>query len=177
MANATSDLVNGRSTGASLLAGVSGTGRTLATSFATSASAVNDGLRQSDVYSFAGTGGDLFVLELSLSGVEAESVLGWLNLGTNEWETAINGNTGNTASAGEMGYEGSFAAFQSVNGTDLSLYLGAYGVDVAGGAVWAVLNQNGEFAVLAVPEPGSMGLLLGGLGALGWVLRKRSSKK
>jgi hypothetical protein len=67
---------------------------------------------------------------------------------------------------------GSFSAFQAVNGTDLSVYPGAWGVDTAGNTVWVVLDHNSEFGI--VPEPATMAfLVLGGLSMAGAGLARR----
>lgn len=59
-----------------------------------------------------------------------------------------------TASAAVV-FLGSFAEFQLLAGdTNLSDYVGAWGVDPVDGDVWAVVNHNSEFAV--VPEPSAV---------------------
>jgi hypothetical protein len=77
------------------------------------------------------------------------------------------------ASGDQLGYLGSFADFQSFYGTNLFSYLGAYGRDETGRAVWAVINHNSEFAVTAVPEPATWALALAGLAGVGISLRRR----
>ncbi len=99
---------------------------TLATSFATTSAATNDAIRLSDVYSFSGTGADIFVLELSMTSVATGSYLAWLDTATNQWVNAVEGNTGNNATAAQQGFAGSFAAFQSIYGTQLDSYLGLW---------------------------------------------------
>ena len=91
------------------------------------------------------------------------------------WVNAVNGNTGNNASGGELGYVGSFAAFQTwVGDTNIADYVGAYGYDPGTDQAWAVVNQaGGSFAV--VPEPGTLAMLavgLLGMVAYGWRKRK-----
>lgn len=169
--DSTSDL-GGRDTTASILAGTTSTGTLLLTSFSSTSSATNDSFRQSDVYVFAGTGTDLFVLQLETTSVDADSILGWLATG-DTWTNAVAGNTGNNATAAMQGFEGSFASFETIYGNDLSSYVGAYGVDTASQTVWAVLNHNSEFAV--VPEP-SAGVLLV-LGALIFFPRRARSTR
>jgi hypothetical protein len=128
-------------------------------------------VRRSDIYAFAGTGDDLFVLELSFSSTAGGSFIGWL--GGDEWVNATDGNTGNNATTAMLNYEGTFADFQLVYGTTLANYIGAYGVDITDGVTttWAVLNHNSDFS--AIPEPGTAGLLAAGLVVL--ALRRRRS--
>ncbi len=85
--------------------------------------------------------------------------LGWYDTEASTWLLATAGNGGSNASDVQMGYQGSFAAFQNDYGTTLADYLGAYGVDPDQNVAWAVLNHASDFAVMA-PEPGSL-LLLG----------------
>ncbi len=146
MVTATSNLGYGRPTTASVQAGTASAAVTLATSFATTSAATNDAIRLSDVYSFTGTGADIFVLELSMTSVEAGSYLAWLDTATNQWVNAVEGNTGNNATAAQQGFAGSFAAFQSIYGTQLDSYLGAYGTDASTGSAWAVINHNSDFS-------------------------------
>ena len=160
---ASSDIVDGRDTTASILAGTASAARTLTTGFDSASSATNDGLRASDVFSLNGTGSDLFVLQLEIADLNTSQYLGWLD-GTDTWVNAVSGNTGNNASAPQQGYLGSFANFQIAYGTDLSTYVGAYGVDDSGDRVWAVLNHNSDFAV--IPEPSTWLLLGTGLSVL-----------
>ena len=75
------------------------------------------------------------------------------------WVNAVGGNTGNNATDGELGYVGTFAAFQTWLGdTNLADYIGAYGYDPSTNQAWAVVNQaSGTFAV--IPEPATLALL------------------
>lgn len=151
--NATSEL-GGKNTTARILAGTSGV-TTLVTSFSRDEDAF------SDVYHLEGTGVAAFVLELSLASLESGLVLGWLD--GDEWVNAVEGNTDNTATGGMLGFAGSFAEFQSLHGTNLAGYMGAYGSETLGGitSVWAVLNHNSAFA--AIPEPSALLLLPAGI--------------
>lgn len=158
MANAESSLDGGRDTTVALLDGIAGETTTLSTEFSATSSAFNDDGRTSDVYSFVGTGGDVFVLQLSTVSLAEGSQLAWRNPETNLWVNAVDGNDGSNASVGQMGFQGTFASFQGIYGTDISQYLGAYGVDLTGGDVWAVLNHNSDFAV--IPEPSCLSLLI-----------------
>jgi fibronectin-binding autotransporter adhesin len=149
---------------ATLLAGETSAATTLQTSFAATSAATNDEFRRSDVYSFEGSGADIFTLQLSFTATSPDSYLGWLN--GNQWENAVNGNAGNNALSAQQGYVGSFAQFQLAYGNDLSQYIGAWGTDVVGGTtkVWAVLNHNSDFSI--VPEPGTCALIMLGVGTL-----------
>lgn len=149
---------------ATLLAGETSAATTLLTSFSATSAAANDEFRRSDVYSFQGSGADIFTLQLSFTATSPDSYLGWLN-GT-QWENAVDGNTGNNALSAQQGYVGSFSQFQLAYGNDLSQYIGAWGMDVVGGTtkVWAVLNHNSDFSI--VPEPGARALVMLGVGTL-----------
>lgn len=144
--DATSSFVGGNpDTTAQILAGSLTASGTLSSGFASNSSALNDGIRLSAVYSLHGTGSDIFVLQLSMTSVGANSYLGWLDTNTNQWVNAVDGNTG-------------LNDIQFINGAyDGNLVLGHYGVDTATGSVWAVINHNSDFA--AVPEPSTLALL------------------
>jgi len=154
----------GTNTTAKILAGANsaGTTDTITMSFRNTAAAGNDAIRMSDVFTLSGVtniGGnqtDLFVLELNASTVALGNFIGWIN-GSNSWVNAVSGNTGNNATVPQQGYAGAFSSFQTTYGSTLSNYVGAYGVDVGNGNVWAVLNHNSDFGV--VPEPTTWALL------------------
>ncbi len=172
--NATSNVSGGVDTNAQVLAGTTAAATTLQTSFSATSTATNDQYRRSDVYSFHGTGTDIFTLQLSFTSTAPDSYLGWLN-GNSQWVNAIDGNTGNNASLAQQGYNGTFADFQLAYGTDLSLYMGAWGYTVSGTTTttWAVLNHNSDFAV--IPEPSSWLLLGVGLFAV-LIFRRRAAR-
>ncbi len=131
----------------------------------------------SDVLSLTDMGSDIFVLQMSYTdavltnmslvensiALSGELRLGWKNGST--WTTAVAGNTGGTPTfAGVTAWNSYYTARSSFdNGSDLSSFLGTYGVDPATNTVWAVLNHNSEFAV--IPEPST--LVLGAFGLLG----------
>lgn len=150
-------------------------------SFSETSDAGNDLDRISDVVNLSGTGDDVIVLsitydpnDLSLGGYTSEEELkvGWLDENTNLWVVATAGNLGNNANGDQRGFVGSFADFQNIYGTDLSQYIGAYGVDVTGNSAWAVINHNSEFSV--IPEPGtSLLLTVSGVGLLVFRRRRR----
>lgn len=151
VANASSDFAHGIDTAASLLAGASAADITLETTFQTSSGALNDAIRKSDIYSLDGTGNVPFVLQLSVGQLSGDSFLASFDSAANEWINAVVANTGNTASGSQLGYDGSFASFQTTYGTNLDGYMGAYGVDTSTGSAWAVVDHTGSFSI--VPEP------------------------
>lgn len=120
----------------------------------------------SDIADVSGTISDKFVLELSYSeaaaltlGITEDALrLHWLNPVTQEWQNAVEGNTGGTPTFVAGAYDPS-----------VDFELGYYGVDTANNKVWAVVNHNSEFA--AAPEPGSAALL--GLGGVLLGMRRR----
>jgi T5SS/PEP-CTERM-associated repeat protein/autotransporter-associated beta strand protein len=168
------DVTGGIITTASILGGDASAPATIQTGFALDSPASNDNIRQSDIFTLtgipivdAGTGAtDVFVLQLKIANVTADSFLAWYNPASMAWVNAVEGNHGGTNSFGGVG------AYDPA--TDF--HLGTWGVDVSGGAVWAVLNHNSDFAItgiVAVPEPQEYALaiatLLGGL----IILRRR----
>jgi hypothetical protein len=154
----------GAQTSASFLDGTAGS-QPISMSFKVSSEALNDANRVSDVLTVTGLDGNLFVLEMtySESGLlvpENDLFLAWLDELSGLWVNATAGNSSGTATfAGNVAYN---AALHSA--------LGTYGVDTTTNTVWAVLDHNSDFAVVAVPEPGVLGLALIGAGAL---LRRR----
>lgn len=114
----------------------------------------------SDVVTLTGTFADTYVLSLSYDdSVHGNDViLGWRS-GLNDWVTAFGGYTG-------LGITPVF--FDRAYDPDTDFVLGYHGVDTATHTAWAVLNLEGDFAVVstAVPEPSRALLLLAGLGTL-----------
>lgn len=115
----------------------------------------------SDVLDLAGTGaGNLFVLQMTYAdnANDSEAMLGYWNTGSSQWVNAIYG--------GAYSGVGTF-----VNGSyDNNLVLGNWGRDASSNTVWAVVDHNSEFAVVAAPEPAVLTLF--GLGGLA-ILRRR----
>ena len=115
---------------------------------------------------------DPFVLQMNYdaqavsSYLESDLRLFWLDPnstggGAPLWVDAFLGNTANNATKEEQGYRASFGSFQSTFGTNLSDYMGAWGIDQNNSTVWAVVDHNGEFAVAGtVPEPSTLALAL-----------------
>jgi hypothetical protein len=153
VANASSDFAHGIDTAVSLLAGTSAADIALETTFQTSSGALNDAIRESDIYSLDGTGNVPLVLQLSIGQLSGDSFLASFDSATNEWINAVVANTGNTASGNQLGYDGSFTSFQTTYGTNLDGYMGAYGVDTSTGSAWAVVDHTGSFSLVPVPEP------------------------
>lgn len=146
---------------ARILAGTSGADATLEMRFSPTATADNDELRVSDVFTLNGisTEDALYVLQLSSAGVHTDSFIAWLD--DDFWVNAVLGNTDNNAGGDQEGFLGSFDSFQDIYGFDLDEYIGAWGVDTTSGDVWAVLNHyNADFSILPVPEPSAARLLI-----------------
>ncbi len=176
--DATSSFAGGDpDTTAQILAGALTASGTLSSAFANTSSALNDEIRLTDVYAFQGTGSDIFVLQLSFTATSPDAYLGWLS--GNQWVNARDGNTGNNPLYASQ-FDGTFAEFQILHGFTLSDYVGAWGVDVSGGATstWVVLNHNSDFAAIgAVPEPSTMVLLTVSLGGMLLFRRARGRRK
>ncbi|MDY0164953.1 MAG: autotransporter-associated beta strand repeat-containing protein [Thermoguttaceae bacterium] len=136
----------------------------------------------SDVLQLSGMDGDdsgrtdPFVLQMSYDASLVQPYhdsvfLAWLD---GDWINAVYGNSGMGESA-VADYAGSWTDFAGEHGSDLSALLGSWGVDTANHAAWAVLNHNSQFAVLAVPEPGT--LLMACLGLLVMLAGGRRRKR
>ncbi len=141
----------------------------------------------SDVLSLTGiTTGTPYVLQMTYDPAQLGTTsptggalyLGYRSTEDGNWHYATaaltDGNTGNNATAAQQDYIGSFASFTATYGGTLTSYMGAWGVDPVHNDVWAVVNHDAEFA--AVPEPGTIALLVGGLLALGVAYRRRFAK-
>ncbi|MDZ7619101.1 MAG: autotransporter-associated beta strand repeat-containing protein [Patescibacteria group bacterium] len=177
------------STTANLLAGVNHHGGPLDVGMAwrTASSAETAALPPlsnllSDVLQLIGMDGDEsgrtdpFVLQMSYDSSLVQTYhnpvfLAWLADG--DWINAVYGNSGPGESA-VANYAGSWTDFASENGSDLESLLGSWGLDNATHTAWAVLNHNSQFAVLAIPEPGTLlSACLGLLVLLAGVRRRR----
>ena len=121
-----------------------------------------------------------FVLQMSYDAslvgpaTEGGLHLAWLD-GT-QWVSAVAGNIGAGSEIVE-GYSGSWNDFTTAYSADLDAHLGSWGIDTGSAAVWAVLNHNSQFGILAVPEPGTVALLvLAGLWLLPFGRCRRSAR-
>ena len=102
--------------------------------------------------------------------------LGSRNATTGDWQNAIVGNDSTGSNAGTSIIQSSFASYTAAHPTfSLASMLGTWGVDTTNNDVWAVVDHDAEFAV--VPEPGTIGLLIGGIAALGFAYRRRKAAK
>jgi hypothetical protein len=161
---------------ATLLAGETDSATTVTMSFA----AKPGGDFYSDVLDLHGTNGLAQVLQLDYDPISvgdiplSDLLLGWKD-GDN-WVNAVNGNTGQNPVNMSTPFLGSWADYVAAGtGRTPSNSLGAYGVDGSAGnkVVWAVVNHNSEFAVIAVPEPAAMTLAGVGVVGLAWAMRRR----
>ncbi|CAN5544079.1 hypothetical protein BH09VER1_BH09VER1_24450 [soil metagenome] len=160
-------LVSATSAGtqATLLSGTASVSTNVTIDFSTiDPGASNDLKRASDVVSLAGTSTDTVVLQLTYNEADLGALseddlrLGWLSGG--QWVLAIDGNTGGTPAFFLGAYAGQG--------------LGSFGLDATNNTVWAVIDHNSDFAVIAVPEPGTYALLvLGGIVLV--IFRRRQS--
>jgi len=125
----------------------------------------------SDTFFFSGTKDDVFVLSLSAPDLQEGSFLGWLDSGSSSWVNAVAGNTLANATQAQTGFEGSFADFQSLYGSNIGDYVGAWGLDLGNSSVWAVIDHNSYFAV--VPEYASFSFICALLGLNACLLRRK----
>lgn len=81
--------------------------------------------------------------------------------------------SGGTAWGNFEDYQGSWANFTAGPGAGHTLQslLGSWGIDTVNNVAWAVVDENGEFAV--VPEPSTLALLTAGVVTLGIAYRRR----
>lgn len=171
-----SDQPDSGTTVAKVLGGSAGAGgRQVAASWTPLALHSGTGPIYSDVLTFGGTLSDQFVLQMSYDpnalvgrGIdEASLYLGWQN-GSNQWVNAVVGNSGDSTPH----------EYSGVYDPATMNQLGAYGVDTTNHVVWAVINHNSDFAVSALPEPGTWAMLVGvgSVGALAWIRRRRERR-
>jgi hypothetical protein len=121
----------------------------------------------SDILRLTNTGGTAQVLTLTYASGLApaaaqDAYLGWFDPGSDAWVNAIVGNSGGTGTF----FAGSWSDYLSNNPTATpSSALGVYGHDAENSTVWAVVNHNSDFAVIVVPEPGTLAMAVFGVAA------------
>ncbi len=100
------------------------------------------------------------------------------------WQNAVAGNfgtgvdaTGFQGGGSEIGGYGfsNFVTANSITDANLYQYLGDWGVDTTNHTAWVITNHDGQYGVVVVPEPTSLGLL--GIGALGLLGRRRRKNR
>ncbi|MBI1368808.1 MAG: hypothetical protein GC162_09175 [Planctomycetes bacterium] len=171
-----SSITSSMMTAADLLGGTNGTAGTQTLSMgwrdkASTSGEVHAELLLSDVLSVTGIDGSVFVLQMNYADFAGDVSLAssgllhlaWLDTSDNTWKNAIEGNHGSNIGATNV-----FGSWAGAGGSTLAL--GAWGVDTDNNVVWAVLDHNSQFAVLA-PTPLALpaGLML--MGAL--AMRRR----
>ncbi len=185
----------GRGTTVSIVGGKNTSGSTQTVTLGTTNAGGHFTGMASDVVSVAGNDGSVFSLQLTFDlntanqmGGSQNMVLLWQNPANSKWQNAVLGDHGtNTTNSLYLDYQGSFASFESsygVSDSNLSLYLGAYGVDTTNDTVWAVVDHNSDFVAgnslltpQETPEPSTWMMLLGGLGMLAfWRTRKTRAR-
>jgi autotransporter-associated beta strand protein len=153
---------------AGIVAGTAGSPASLAPTFAWSP---KSGPALSDILDLSGTSGTVQILSLSydptaLGGADPGTLLlGWKQGGS--W---VNATAGNLMGPGSSALFDQVGSFSSLGIAASSAHLGSWGRDPASQTVWAVVDHNSEFTVIAVPEPGT--LLAAGL-ALAALIRAR----
>lgn len=139
-----------------ILAGESSSERVLISSVQQDVVAVNDTERSSVIVNLQGTESDIYVLQLNIvpADLGAGSYLGWLD--NDQWQHAVLGNS----MQGDQAVTGFMGSYADSGATAAADYLGSWGYDLDAGAVWAVVDHDGLFAV--IPESHAY-LYLGGV--------------
>jgi fibronectin-binding autotransporter adhesin len=128
----------------------------------------------SDILGLTGTSGTVQILSLSydaaaLGGADPGTLfLGWLDDGS--W---VNATAGNLVGPGSSAVFDQSVGFSSLGITATAAYLGSWGRDPVNETVWAVVDHNSQFSVIAVPEPSALGMTLAGLAAVAAVACRR----
>ncbi len=157
--------INGNNTEVSFLDGTAAVNRDVQVTFLAATAGLRSDIAQLSLTAPGGsTKQDTFVLQLSYTGSAPGAVLGFFDVGTDQWENAVLGDT--------SGGSGTFVDGAYNPSTDF--VLGDYGIDTSDDTVWAVVAEHGEFAVIdAVPEPSTWTMLLCAAGILASVKRLR----
>jgi len=160
----TSTVAGGLGTTLNLLAGTPGSAVALNPALAWSAGEVST---FSDVLDLTNTAGTVQILRLTYAPAilgdvsPADLFLGWRNP-QSDWVNAVLGNVGPSGGSAITAASGSPQA----NGVLANAnFLGSWGRDTATNSVWAVVDHNSDFAVIAVPEPATSALLLAAVAA------------
>ena len=159
---------------ASLLAGSAGASQVLAPTTAWASGTAN--VTYSDVLTLTNTSSipQVLTMRFNPSGLAQGLIdsleLGWFDPGTSDWVSAIDGNSGGTATF----FSGSWAEYLvATPSATPANSLGVYGRDTGGNNAWAVINHNSDFAVIAVPEP-TTGMMVVAAGVAAALLRRRA---
>jgi len=114
---------------------------------------------------------DQFVFQLSYTGTSAGYVA-WYDSTLGKFVNAIAGNS--TLAGGYGQIAGNWSLFQGNTAYNAAVddVLGYYGYDSTTHTAWAVLDHNSDLTVLAVPEPSTWAMLVGGFGMM-TLLRRR----
>lgn len=118
----------------------------------------------SDIVNITGLGGELFVMQMNFDrqtaidrfGSVSAATLLWYDPDENIWRNAIEGNSDDGAGASRFGM--SYDDYLLSQGGDPTL--SHFGIDLVNDSVWAVLDHNSSFAASAIPEIGSVWMLL-----------------
>jgi autotransporter-associated beta strand protein len=139
------------------------------------------GFLASDLLTVNDSNSSAYALEISYDGsqlVGPTSKAFVLEDVSNKWILAAGNEThGSSVTTAMECCQESFSTFLSDNNlttlSNLTNYVGAYGVDTANNTSWVILNSSGTFAV---PEPGTLALLVAGfLSLIAYAWRRRKT--
>lgn len=160
----TSTVAGGLGTTLNLLAGTPGSAVALNPALAWSA---RESDTFSDVLDLTNTAGTIQIVRLTYAPAilgdvaPTDLLLGWRNPQAT-WVNAVLGNGGPSGGSAITAASGSPQANGVLADT---AFLGSWGRDTATNSVWAVVDHNSDFAVIAVPEPAASALLLAAVAA------------
>lgn len=160
----TSTVAGGLGTTLNLLAGTPGSAVALEPMLAWSA---RESDTFSDVLDLTNTAGTIQIVRLTYAPAilgdvaPTDLLLGWRNPQA-AWVNAVLGNGGPSGGSAITAASGSPQANGVLADT---AFLGSWGRDTATNSVWAVVDHNSDFAVIAVPEPATSALLLAAVAA------------